>query len=54
MDYNDNGGAVLLGLQKVVVKSHGSSKAKAICNSILQAKNLVDSGVVENITNELN
>ena len=49
MDYNDNGGAVLLGLEKIVVKSHGSSKAKAIGNSILQAKNLVDSKVVENI-----
>ena len=53
MDYNDNGGAVLLGLQKIVVKSHGSSKAKAICNSILQAKNMVDSGIIEKIGEEL-
>ncbi len=53
MDYNDNGGAVLLGLQKIVVKSHGSSKAKAICNSILQAKNMVESGIIEKIGEEL-
>mgnify|MGYP002517717001 FL=1 len=53
MDYNDNGGAVLLGLQKIVVKSHGSSKAKAICNSVLQAKNMVDSGIIEKIGEEL-
>ncbi len=53
MDYNDNGGAVLLGLQKIVVKSHGNSKAKAICNSILQAKNMVESGIIEKIGEEL-
>lgn len=49
MDYNDNGGAVLLGLKKIVIKSHGSSKAKSICASILQAKQMVDSKVVEKI-----
>ncbi len=53
MDYNDNGGAVLLGLEKIVVKSHGSSKAKAICNSILQVKQLIDSDVVGSIKEEL-
>lgn len=53
MDYNDNGGAVLLGLEKIVVKSHGSSKAKAIRNSILQAKNLVESKLIESIGEQL-
>ena len=53
MDYNDNGGAVLLGLEKVVVKSHGSSKSKAIKNSILQIFELVEGKIVENIANEL-
>lgn len=53
MDYNDNGGAVLLGLEKIVVKSHGSSKAKAIKNSILQVKSLYDGKVIETIRNEL-
>ncbi|MDD3947211.1 MAG: phosphate acyltransferase PlsX [Clostridia bacterium] len=49
MDYNDNGGAVLLGLSKVVVKSHGSSKAKSIAASVLQAKELAEKGVVNTI-----
>ncbi|MGI6133525.1 MAG: phosphate acyltransferase PlsX [Christensenellales bacterium] len=49
MDYNENGGAVLLGLKKNVIKSHGSSKAKSICASILQAKQMAESGVVEKI-----
>ena len=38
MDYSKYGGAVLLGIDKVVVKSHGSSKEDSICASILQAK----------------
>lgn len=50
MDYTNNGGAVLLGLQKIVIKSHGSSEAKAIKNSILQAKQMVDKGVIEKIS----
>ncbi|NCA93082.1 phosphate acyltransferase PlsX [bacterium] len=50
MDYNDNGGAVLLGLEKIVIKSHGSSKAKAIKNSILQAKDMIEKGVIEKIS----
>lgn len=53
MDYNDNGGAVLLGLEKIIVKSHGSSKAKAIKNSVLQVKRLSEGKVVETIENEL-
>ncbi|MFA5449821.1 MAG: phosphate acyltransferase PlsX [Clostridia bacterium] len=53
MDYNDKGGAVLLGLQKIVVKSHGSSKAKSITASILQAKNLVEAGVAQKIEKAL-
>lgn len=54
MDYNENGGATLLGLEKVVVKSHGSSKAKSIRASIIQAKHLVDNKVIENIKVGLN
>lgn len=37
LDYNKKGGAVLLGMQKVVVKAHGSSKAEAFKNAVLQA-----------------
>lgn len=36
LDSSEYGGAPLLGLNGLVVKTHGSSKAKEICNSILQ------------------
>ena len=35
-DTSENGGAPLLGLKGLVVKTHGSSKSKEITNSILQ------------------
>lgn len=53
LDYNDNGGAVLLGLEKVIVKSHGSSKRRAIMNSVLQAKNMAGSGIIESVAAEM-
>jgi len=36
LDYSKQGGAVLLGCKKLIVKSHGSSKAESICCSIEQ------------------
>ncbi len=39
IDYNKRGGAVLLGMEKTVVKAHGSSKAEAFKNAVLQAYN---------------
>jgi glycerol-3-phosphate acyltransferase PlsX len=39
IDYNKKGGAVLLGMEKTVVKAHGSSKAEAFKNAVLQAYN---------------
>jgi len=53
LDYNDNGGGMLLGMEKVVIKSHGSSKEKAIAGSILQAKRLAEAKVSEKIGGEL-
>ena len=49
MDYNAHGGACFLGVNKVVVKSHGASKRKSICASILQAKSLAVHKTPENI-----
>ena len=49
MDYSKYGGAVLLGIDKVVVKSHGSSKAESICASVLQAKDAAASGLISSI-----
>lgn len=50
MDYNSQGGACFLGVKKVVVKSHGASKAKSITASILQAKALAESRICEKIS----
>ena len=49
MDYNSQGGACFLGLNKVVVKAHGAAKRKSVCAAILQARKLAKSGVVEKI-----
>jgi glycerol-3-phosphate acyltransferase PlsX len=38
MDYAEYGGSVLLGLDGIVVKAHGSSSAKAFYSAIRQAK----------------
>ncbi len=40
MDYTEVGGTVFLGINKPVVKAHGSSNAKAICSAIRQAAKL--------------
>ena len=53
MDYNDNGGAVLLGLNKIIVKGHGASKAKAVKNTVLQARDLVLRDIVTKISGEI-
>lgn len=46
LDYSEAGGAVLFGLKAPVVKSHGSSDAKSICNTIKQIRTMLDSDVV--------
>lgn len=52
-DYTEHGGAPILGAQKVVIKSHGSSNAKAFYNAIRQAKHFYENGVIESINNNL-
>ncbi len=54
LDYNEKGGACFLGVNKVVVKSHGASKAKSITASILQAVQLQKAGIVEKISAGVN
>lgn len=53
MDYKSVGGAVLLGVQKPIIKAHGSSDATAFFNAIRQAKNCVDGKMIETISNSL-
>ena len=52
-DASEYGGAPLLGLQKPVIKAHGSSDAKAIMNAVRQAEAFVKTGVIEEITQSL-
>ena len=49
MDYNAHGGACVLGVNKIVVKSHGASKSKSITASILQVKSLAEAKVCDKI-----
>jgi len=53
MDYNSNGGACFLGVKKVVVKSHGASKAKSITASILQAYDLAKADICSTIKEDI-
>lgn len=48
-DTSEYGGAPLLGLTGLVVKTHGSSKAKEVCNSILQCVTFKEEGINEKI-----
>lgn len=49
VDYNEKGGACFLGVKKVVIKSHGSSKSTSIKASILQAKELAELRICDSI-----
>lgn len=49
MDYNEVGGAPLLGVRGAVVKAHGSSGGHAIACAIRQAVGMVEGGVVQKI-----
>lgn len=51
MDYNKLGGAPIMGVQKPVIKAHGSSGAEAIKNAIHQAEIYANQGVIEEIAN---
>lgn len=53
MDYSEQGGAVLMGISKPVIKAHGSSDAKAFYNAIRQAQNCVNEKVIEQISDKL-
>lgn len=53
LDYNKKGGAIFLGINKVVIKSHGSSKAPAIEAAILQAVAACESNLNQTIKEQL-
>lgn len=53
MNYDDIGGAPLLGVKKPVIKAHGSSNADAIKNAIRQAKRCAENDVAGKISADL-
>ena len=48
-DASEYGGAPLLGLNGLVVKTHGSSTAKEVCNSIIQCVTFKEQKINEKI-----
>ncbi len=53
LDYNETGGALFLGVNKIVIKAHGSSRRKAMKNAVLQAATYAEIGVIEKIKEKL-
>ncbi|SFI54062.1 phosphate:acyl-[acyl carrier protein] acyltransferase [Paenibacillus sp. UNC496MF] len=53
MDYNEHGGAPLLGINGLVFKCHGSSDVKAVKNTVRQAKLAIESNLVASIAAEI-
>ena len=50
MSSDEVGGTALLGISRPVIKAHGSSDAYAIKNAVRQARQCVSSGIVDNIS----
>ncbi|MBS9334972.1 phosphate acyltransferase PlsX [Fructobacillus sp. M1-13] len=50
LDFNENGGAVVLGVKAPVVKTHGSAKATAVANSMGQIQKMVEENLVQKTT----
>ena len=49
LDPSEIGGTTFLGISKPVIKAHGSSDARAICNAVLRAKEYAESGFIADI-----
>lgn len=50
LDYNEHGGAPLMGVTKPIIKAHGSSKATAFKNAVLQAATFAESKSIDKIS----
>ena len=47
LNYTEVGGSPFLGINKILVKSHGSSKAKTIYSCVLQVIDIHNSNYIE-------
>ena len=53
MDYTKYGGSPFIGCKKIIIKSHGDSKAETISRAIEQAMEVSSLGIMEKIEKEL-
>ncbi len=53
LDPNNHNGAVFLGLNGVVVKSHGSATAQGVANAVMVAASLIENNITERIAADL-
>lgn len=53
LDPNQHNGAVFLGLNGVVVKSHGSANAKGVANAVHVAARLLEEDITQRITSDM-
>ena len=53
LDPNNHNGAVFLGLNGVVVKSHGSANATGVANAVHVAARLLEEDITQRITSDL-
>ena len=53
LDPSEVGGTAFLGIYKPVIKAHGSSDARAICNAILRAREYAESGFIADVERDI-
>jgi glycerol-3-phosphate acyltransferase PlsX len=53
LDYSEVGGALLLGVNGVVIVGHGRSNSKAVKNAILRAREAVEANIIPTIISGL-
>lgn len=53
LDYNNHGGALFVGVNKAVIKAHGSSKRQSFKAAVLQAVRYADFDIADKITAKL-
>jgi len=53
LDPGEIGGTAFLGISKPVIKAHGSSDARAICNACLRAKEYAESGIIADVERDI-
>lgn len=50
LDYSKFGGAILFGVQSPVMKTHGSTDAEAVYNTLKQTREILESNVISDLT----